>query len=35
MYETIKRLYTMYVHCRKKYNLFVRAIETRRKVSIW
>ena len=27
--------YTIYVHCRKIYNLFVRALETGRKASIW
>ena len=26
--------YTIYVHCRKIYNLFVRALETGRKASI-
>jgi hypothetical protein len=27
--------YTIYVHCRKIYNLFVRALETGRKTIIW
>ena len=28
-------IYTIYVHCRKIYNLFVQALETGRKASLW
>ena len=28
-------IYTIYVHCQKIYNLFVQALETGRKISIW
>jgi hypothetical protein len=37
MYDCISfsNIYTIYVHCRKIYNLFARALETDRRASLW
>jgi len=33
LFDSVK--YTIFVHCWKVYNLFVRALETGRKASLW
>ena len=35
IFKLFQLIYTIYVCCRKIYNLFVRVLETGRKVSLW